>query len=111
MREFAALTNMDMIDRFIDENELAFLFLSSQSCRVCHALYPKVGELMEEFPLIQLGHVVVDDVKEAAGRFSVFTAPVLLLFVDGKEVFREARFVHMDLLREKVGKIYKMVVG
>ncbi|MED4972148.1 thioredoxin family protein [Geobacillus proteiniphilus] len=110
MRGFVELTDAEMIDRFIEANELAFLFISSQGCGVCQALYPKVIELMDEFPFIQLGHVVVDDVKEIAGRFSIFTAPVLLLFVNGKEVLREARFVHMDLLREKVTKIYKLVI-
>ncbi|WKA49653.1 hypothetical protein QWY22_12150 [Planococcus liqunii] len=38
---------------------------------------------------------------------SIFTAPVLILFADGKEMQRDARFVHMEEFKERVGKMYK----
>jgi hypothetical protein len=30
----------------------------------------------------------------------------MILYVDGKEVLREARFVHVEQFREKVKKVY-----
>ncbi|MFS0578868.1 hypothetical protein [Brevibacillus sp. 179-C9.3 HS] len=39
-----------------------------------------------------------------SGEFLVFTAPTILLFADGKEVFRQARFISFDEL-ERVLKI------
>lgn len=66
---------------------------------------------MEKYPNIALGHVNVDTVEEIVGRFNIFTAPVLLLFVNGKEYIREARIVHMDLFEQKIDKIYENVVG
>ncbi|MBN6205452.1 hypothetical protein JYK21_03220 [Ralstonia pickettii] len=49
--------------------------------------------------------------EAVAGRFSIFTIPVLLLFVENKEYVREARIVHMDLFKEKIDKIYQNVAG
>lgn len=111
MRDLTDLNSVEMIDSFIAENQLAFLYLSRTNCSVCHGLLPQVQELFEAYPEIKLGHINVDDVPEVAGKFSIFTIPVLLLFFEGKEYIREARIVHMDLLDEKINKIYKNVVG
>lgn len=110
MREFTDLTSMETIEAFISENELSFLYISRPNCSVCHGLLPQVQELMEKYPEIKLGHINSDEVEAVAGRFSIFTVPVLLLFVDGKEYVREARIVHMDQFDEKIYKIYSNIV-
>jgi|SRR5699024_1632493 len=110
MREFSQLKSIKAINNFIQNNQLSFLFISSPNCSVCHGLLPQVEKMMDKFPAIKLGHVNSVEVMEVAGLFSVFTVPVLLLFVNGKEYIREARIVHLDLLEEKVNKIYDNVV-
>lgn len=65
---------------------------------------------MNDFPEIYLGIVDAEKVPEIAELFLIFTVPVLLLFVDGKEVLREARIVHVDLFREKVNRIYTAIL-
>lgn len=110
MRNFQQLTSIDAINGFIQNNQLSFIYISHPNCSVCHALLPQVQTLMEKYPEIRLGHVDAEEVEAVAGRFSVFTVPVLLLFVDGKEYIREARIVHMDQFDEKLNKIYKNLV-
>ncbi|GAB3807162.1 thioredoxin family protein [Virgibacillus kimchii] len=109
MREFIELTSISETEAFIADHPLTFLYISRHNCSVCHGLLPQVKELLDQFPDIQPGHIIADDVEEVAGRFSVFTVPVLLLFVEGKEYIREARIVHMDLLEEKIKRIYNNV--
>lgn len=111
MRQFTKLTTIEMVMDFIQKNELSFLYISRQDCSVCHGLLPQVQQMMEKYPEIKLGHIDADTVMEVAGHFSIFTVPVLLLFVDGKEYIREARIVHMDLLDQKIKKIYENVVS
>lgn len=62
---------------------------------------------MEKFPEIQLAHINSVEVEEVAERFTVFSVPAMLLFIDGKEYLREARVVHMSLFEEKLQKIYE----
>ncbi|WP_067726479.1 thioredoxin family protein [Oceanobacillus damuensis] len=111
MREFKELSSIQSVDDFIKANKLSFLYISRPNCSVCHGLLPQVQALMEKYPKIKLGHIDAEAVEEVAGRFSIFTVPVLLLFVEGKEYVREARMVHMDLFEEKIKKIYENVVG
>ncbi|MDE3839992.1 thiol reductase thioredoxin [Bacillus methanolicus] len=108
MREIEELTSLEMVEKFIKKHHLSFLYISRTNCSVCHALLPQVRNLMNQFPLIQLGHINADNVNEIAGYFSVFTVPALFLFVDGKEYVREARFVHLDQFKEKIKKIYDL---
>lgn len=62
---------------------------------------------MKDFPKIQTRTANAEDIPEIAGYFSIFTVPVLLLFADGKEMVREARFVHVEEFKMKVSKIYE----
>jgi len=100
------LFSIEDVEQFINSHHLAFLYISKTNCSVCHALLPKVEKVLAEFPKIQMGFINVDDIPSIAGHLSIFTAPVLILYVDGKEVLREARFVHVDQFKEKVKKIY-----
>lgn len=111
MSTFTELTSMQEIENFIKNNELAFLYISKENCSVCLSLLPQIERVMDKYPSIHLGHINTDHVEEVAGRFSIFTAPVLLLFVNGKEYVREARIVHIQLFDEKINKIYKNIVG
>jgi thiol-disulfide isomerase/thioredoxin len=111
MRQFTNLESIEEIDEFIQSNTLAFIYISRPDCSVCHGLMPQVQETMVPFTEIKMAHVSAAEVEEIAGHFSIFTVPVLLLFVNGKEYLREARIVHMDLFEDKIRKIYKNVVG
>ncbi|HLS06731.1 MAG TPA: thioredoxin family protein [Bacillota bacterium] len=103
---FTHLMTIEDVDQFIEQNTLAFLYISKTNCSVCHGLLPQVKQLMAKYPNIKLAHINVDDVPEIAGKFTIFAVPVLLLFVEGKEHIREARIVHMDLFKEKIDNIY-----
>ncbi|MEK6190413.1 MAG: thioredoxin family protein [Carnobacterium alterfunditum] len=107
MNTFPQATSMDQVLRLIDENALAFVYISRKNCGVCHAVQPQVQEMLKEFPTIKPIQVSADDVPEVASQFTVFTVPALLLFAEGKEVIREARFVVMDELHRK----FQQVVG
>lgn len=90
---------------FIKENELAFVFISREDCGVCHAIQPQVQEILKYLPRIHSVQVDAGKVPEVAGQFQVLTVPALLLFADGKEVMREARFVQMSELEKKFTQI------
>jgi thiol-disulfide isomerase/thioredoxin len=103
------LFSIQEVDDFVNHHPFAFLYISGTDCSVCHALLPKIKEVMADFPKIHFALVNADHVPAISGHLSVFTVPALLLFVNGKEVLREARFVHVELFREKVRRIYLLV--
>lgn len=110
MDNFRDLHTLDEVSNFIHKHQLAFLYITQPNCSVCHGLLPQVQALMEKYPKIALAKVDAVEVQAIAGEFSIFTAPVLLLFIDGKEYLREARIVQMDLFEEKLDRIYHHVI-
>lgn len=107
MSTFAALHAIEEIDSFITENELAFIYITMPNCSVCHGLLPQIEAMFKQFPNIATRQVDAAEVQEIAGRFEIFTAPVLLLFVDGKEYLREARIVQTAKLEAQVKRLYE----
>lgn len=101
MTAFPKAKTIEDIRKFIASNSLAFVYISRENCGVCHVVRPQVEEMLEDFPTICSIQVDADEVPEVAGEFTVFTVPALLLFIEGREMIREARFVVMDELRDK----------
>ena len=105
MNTFPQATSIDQVLRYIKENKLTFVYISKENCGICHVIQPQVQEMLTEFPAIKPIQVSADDIPEVASQFTVFTVPALLLFVEGKEVIREARFVVMEELRRKFQRV------
>lgn len=111
MAKFKDLTSLEGVNNFIDQNELAFLYFTTPNCSVCHGLQPQIEEMLTKYPEIKSRHIDASIVPEAAGQYSVFTAPVLLLFVEGKEYIREARIVQTQKLDDDINRIYINMVN
>ncbi|MFC0273234.1 thioredoxin family protein [Metabacillus herbersteinensis] len=104
------LTAMQMVEEFLENHEMSFLYVSTPECSTCHAILPKLRELLDDYPLIHLGHIDITKVEEVAEKFLILTAPIMLLIIDQKEYLREDRFVRFNILEEKLGKIYEMYI-
>ena len=105
MESFHQAQSIDEVRQFIQKNELAFVYISREDCSVCHAVRPQVQSMLEDYPRIQSIQADADRIPEVAGDFTVFSVPALLLFVEGKEVIREARFVKMDDLNRQFKRV------
>ncbi|MCY8939689.1 thioredoxin family protein [Peribacillus frigoritolerans] len=108
MKKVNELTTLKMVEEFLENHELSFLYLSTPECSTCHAILPKLRELLDHYPLIHLGHIDASKVEEVAGKFLILTAPIMLLMIDQKEYLREDRFVRFDHLKKKLEQIYEM---
>ncbi|MCR2804244.1 thioredoxin family protein [Paenibacillus soyae] len=108
MKKLIELTSMEMIEKFLENHEMAFIYISRPECSVCHALLPKLRELLEDYPRIHLGHIHANQVEEVAEKFLIFTVPIMLLIIDRKEYIREDRFVRLDRLQERLDQIYEI---
>lgn len=108
MKEMMELASLDMVERFVSEHELSFLYVSQTNCSVCHALLPKIRMLLEEYPKIQLGHIDIHNVESIAEKYMIFTAPIMLLIIEQKEYVRADRFDRFNELKHKLDQIYQL---
>ncbi|MGB0432560.1 MAG: thioredoxin family protein [Bacteroidia bacterium] len=85
------------------------LYFTSPGCGVCVHLKPKVKALIEEqFSKLKLEIIDISTQPEMAGKFTVFTAPTVLVFFDGKETHRFVRHMSINDIEDKIGRLYKL---
>ncbi|MEN1986961.1 thioredoxin family protein [Paenibacillus hubeiensis] len=96
------LGSIGEVHEFVQNHRLSILYVTQEDCSVCHAIYPKLLKLNDEFPEAKLGRVDAGKVKEVAGEFLIFSAPAISVFLDGKEYIREGRFVQFDDLTSRL---------
>lgn len=95
MQEYVELTEL-LTD--IEGHPLSLLFIKTANCGVCDVTYARTVELLKQYPQVKSMVASMEKMPNLSGEFLVFTAPAILLFMDGKEVFRQARFVSFDKL-------------
>lgn len=107
MKPFKKLTSIEAVDFFTRQHTLSFLYISQPNCSVCIGLQAQIEQMLKDFPEIETAEINTHELPEIAGHLSIFTVPVLLLFVNGKEYIREARIVHTQALYEKITHLYE----
>ena len=103
------MKSVEEIDNFISSNTFVLFYLSTTDCNVCKVLKPKVKDLLNEFPKIQSKFIMIDQMPLASGRFSVFSVPTIICYIEGKEFIRLGRNFHIADLQEKISRYYNMV--
>jgi thioredoxin-like negative regulator of GroEL len=96
--------SLEELDRLKRDNDLLLLYVGGRSCGVCHALEGKLAQMLLAYPGILPVKVEAEDAPELAARCGVFSIPVLILFIQGKETLREAGIVSLDLVRQKIAR-------
>ena len=95
------------------ESELAVvLYFSSPSCNVCHVLRPKLMEALEkEYPLIARYHADIALTPEIAAEFQIFSAPTIIVFLEGREFIRKGRAMSVDGLLQEIKRPYTLMTS
>ena len=108
---FKSIDSIEEVEQFLQDNELAFIYITQPNCSVCHGLEPQITPLFKKYPSIEARKVDASEVPKVAGKFNVFTAPVALLFVDSKEYIRKARFIPVAALNNEIKRIYENIAN
>jgi thiol-disulfide isomerase/thioredoxin len=90
------LTSLAAVEQLLAGPGLRALFVSQPDCSICRVLLPKVQAVVDAVPGVSLAYVDAAEVPDVAGRFNILTAPVVLVFGDGRELLREGRFVRIE---------------
>jgi len=83
------LKNYEQILNKIKEEKYFLLYVSMNTCNVCHSDMPKVEKIVNEKNFTAY-HIEASEIPEAVGQLSLFSVPVVILFyeVKGKYINR-----------------------
>lgn len=109
MDGFREAESVEEVRELIDNNKLVFVFLYGEYCSVCHGVLPQIRPVIDSYNELMSIQADIEKLPKLSGAFTVFTVPVVLLFLEGKEVLRIARFIRTEELRERIDKILDSV--
>jgi len=76
---------------------ISVAYFSTLACNVCKVLRPKIENILKnDFPKVSFHFVDSGNSPEIAAKHMVFSAPVIIVFADGKETRRYARNLSLD---------------
>lgn len=105
-----SLQQINELQQLIDTDASCLVYFSGSSCNVCHALKPKVIDLVERrFPEMTFCEVNTEEAREAAGQFGVHSVPTVLVFFDSQESFRYTRGFSISQLAQDIERPYSML--
>ena len=93
----------------LKKGKFSFVYISRADCSVCHALLPKVKKVSEKYSEAEFAKIDLGAHPQAAGEFSVFSIPALIVYSEGKELYRGARFFNMGELEERLDRYYNSI--
>ncbi|MDA3878875.1 MAG: thioredoxin family protein [Prolixibacteraceae bacterium] len=100
------LTHPEQFDKILADNPLVLAYFSGENCNVCRSLRPKVEMLVEQqFPSVKYVEIKSENAPYITARYSVFSVPVVIFFVEGRDYIREARNISIAELSDKIEKI------
>ncbi|WP_052111089.1 thioredoxin family protein [Pontibacillus yanchengensis] len=98
--------SIEEVRSFVQQEDISILYISRPNCSVCHSLLPQIEELLEDYQKVTTLYVDADEIPEIAGEYEIFTVPVLIVSVEGREMFRKARIIPIEELNQQLGKLY-----
>lgn len=102
------ISSNEAIEELINNNKMALVYFGGNNCGVCTALKPKVQELLKKYPRIESAQVDVEHSIKISAYYNIFTIPAVLVFIEGKEIIREARHISIQELNSKLERYYNM---
>lgn len=93
-------TDIKTIQQHIEQHSLSLLYVKAPNCGVCTVFHKHIDEMLATLPKVKGLETDISQVPEIAAHYHILTAPAVLFFANGKEVFRSARYIKMGELRE-----------
>jgi len=97
------------VEEEISSHMGVMLYFYNDHCAPCISLRPKVIKMMDEkFPKLELVFINSEKSPEIPAHYGVFSNPTIILFMDGRQYFRNSKYISEHQLSEQTERLYKM---
>lgn len=87
------VNNIELIKQVINNHAFSLLYIQAPDCGLCSIMLEKIESVAAQFNQLHSIRAEIQIVPEIAGTFLVATAPTVLVFAHGKEVYRAGTFI------------------
>ncbi|WP_167553282.1 thioredoxin family protein [Evansella clarkii] len=97
--------SVEEIRSIIKEEEKVLLLIKTSNCSVCTAVEQQLDEFLHEREGLKAIKINIKDDQKVSGEYMVLTAPAVILFFHGKEIWRGARFISFSEMEQVLLKL------
>ncbi|HOZ81563.1 MAG TPA: thioredoxin domain-containing protein [Bacteroidia bacterium] len=98
---------MNTVHEITTSNTNVLIDFYADWCEPCKWLNPVLEELTQQLPDLYIHKINIDQFTEEAAAFEIKSVPVLILFVDGKQVWRMNGFKYAKELAKELKEFLK----
>jgi hypothetical protein len=103
------LDNDNEIVDLIKSNSMSAIYFTGSACRACETIKIKIEDILKGFPKIKSGEINAEKYLDLAAKYNVFSVPIFLLCIEGKESIRVGRNLDLLELEENIKRYYEMI--
>lgn len=103
------LESIEQLHRFIGQEGIVILEVASITCAPCVSIRRKIEEWQKEYPSIPAAYIEMESVPEAGGELQIFTAPAVLVYIDGKLSIKQAGYFSLDEVFHQIERYISMM--
>lgn len=93
---------------FTLEKGIRLAYLSTTTCCACTALKPKIENLIKKYSNAKIREVKAEESLNIVSQLGIFMFPAIILYIDGKEVLREAKYISVLELEKTIDRYYAL---
>jgi len=104
-----SLDSKEDLLKLIDTSDLLLCFFTGRCFWGSDDLLGKVDNMLSNYPKVKSIKINIDESPSLCAEFSIFIAPTILLFTQGKETLRESRFIVINELDKNINRYYNLM--
>ena len=104
------ITDIKAFQSLLKEKNITMAYFSHDTCNVCKVLKPKLSAMLQEnFPKVEQVYINTERSPEIAGQYNIFTVPVVIIFIEGKESLRKSRSFGLGEISDYLQRPYAII--
>ena len=102
------ITSIEMLDE-MKSSGAVFILFGGKQCNVCQVLRPQLEDMLEMYyPDISSAYIDCEISPDICAQHSVFSLPVVQVYIEGMKISEAARSFSIDQLRQSIQRSYSM---
>ena len=93
----------------INNNSLALIFFSGSSCTACQVIAKKLEAMLTQYPQVYTAEINIVLHHDLAASYGVYSSPIYMLFVEGKESIRLSANLDLLDLEKRIARYVEML--
>lgn len=103
------INNNEEIPSILSKDKMVILYFSTKVCGACEVIKDKLQRILESYPNVKSIEINGETQIEFAAMNDVFSFPLLILYINGKETIRVGRNVDFLELEKSIKRYYDML--